>query len=193
MAQDVIPHIAERYRVSEAAARQVERALRATNGRQAQFDHPELGGMGQWMPGMITVGRMNDAQLRTRVEGLCAEIAAIVTGMETSNPVALARDPNTGASSACVAMPAGESWWPAALGHPSAEGDQNGVRYAYFADRDRLLVQLVGRIDAYDTAGRDVIGLTQKHGATSSLACITPEGEIDLCVLRKVDLRQEAQ
>ena len=78
MPEDVIPHIAERYRVSVEAARQVEQALRATGGRLAQFDHAELGGFGQWMPGMIMIGAMGDCQLRARVQGLCDEIAAVV-------------------------------------------------------------------------------------------------------------------
>ena len=78
MAEDVIPHIAQRYSVSEAAARQIEKSLRSTGGRQAQFDHPDLGGHGQWMPGMIQIGKFNDAQLKVRVQGLAAEIAAIV-------------------------------------------------------------------------------------------------------------------
>lgn len=188
MPEDVIPHIAERYRVSVEAARHLERALRATGGRSAQFDHPELGGYGQWMPGMIMIGATGDCQLRTRVQGLADEIAAIVTGSETSSPEALARDPNTGAASACAPLAAGESWWPAALGHPASSGAQDGVRYAYFPRHDRLLVQLAGRIDAFDTAGRPITGVSQRQGPGKDLCFTGPAGEVALHELRHVDL-----
>jgi hypothetical protein len=49
-------HLAERYRVSEEAVRVLRRALERGGGRLAQFSHPELGGYGQWMPGMTQIG-----------------------------------------------------------------------------------------------------------------------------------------
>lgn len=188
MAQDVIPHIAERYQVSVEAVRQLERALRATGGRQAQFDHPDLGGNGQWMPGMCMIARMDDDQLCARIKGLCDEIAAIVTGSETSAPGALARDPETGAASGCSPLPAGNSWWPAVFGTPATEGRQHGVRYAYFPAKDRLLVQVGARIDAYNTAGRHITGVSQQQGTSSSLTFTGPSGEINLDSLERVDL-----
>jgi hypothetical protein len=194
MAEDVIPHIAERYKVSVDAARQVERALRATGGRQAQFDHPDLGGGGQWQPGMVQIGRMHDDALRARVQGLCAEIAAIVQGLETSAPEALERPAGTGAAGACAPLPAGESWWPAPLGHPASQGQQHGVRYAYFPDADRLLIQLAGQLCAYDTAGHRITGMAQQQGqahgrgATSKLTFTGPEGEVRLDDLREVSV-----
>jgi hypothetical protein len=189
MPEDVIPRIADRYRVSVDAARHLEQALRSTNGRSAQFNHPDLGGYGQWMPGMIMLGRMDDCQLRTRVQGLADEIAAVVTGSETSSPEALARDPNTGAASACVALPAGESWWPASFGHPSSSGAQNGIRYAYFPQRDRLLIQAAGRIDAFDTNGKRINGVSQQQsGHGKDLKFSGPDGEVFLHDLRHVEL-----
>jgi hypothetical protein len=197
MAEDVIPHIAERYRVSVEAARQVERALRGTGGRQAQFDHPDLGGRGQWQPGMVQIGRMFDEQLKGRVAGLCAEISAIVQGMETSADEALSRPAGTGAAGACAAVAAGESWWPAPFGHPAAEGQQHGVRYAYFPDRDRLLIQLGGQLCAYDTGGHRITGMSQqqqRHDAgrrtTSSLTFTDDRGEVRLEDLREVPVEE---
>lgn len=178
MAQDVIPSIAERYHVSVDAARAIERSLRASGGRQAQFDHPELGGHGQWMPSMIQIGRPNDYQLRARVEGLCAELAAIVRGEETSAPLALGREPGTPSAGACVSKVAGESWWPATFGHPGSAGEQNGCRYAYFPDRDRLLVQMGATVIQYDTAGRRITGVAQQQSHESKLTFTSPEGEV---------------
>ena len=188
MPEDVIPRIADRYSVSVDAAREIERAMRSTGGRSAQFNHPDLGGYGQWMPGMIMIGQMGDCQLRTRVQGLCDEIAAVVTGSETSSPEALARDPNTGAASSCAPLSAGESWWPATFGHPSTSGAQNGVRYAYFPQKDRLLIQQAGRIDAFDTAGHQITGASQQQGHGRDLRFSGPAGDVPLHNLRHVDL-----
>ena len=184
MAVDVIPSIAERYHISVDAARQVERALRATGGRQAQFDHPDLGGMGQWAPGLIQVGRMGDHQLKHRVEGLCAEIAAIVRGSDTAGADAFARDPAAPPAASRVDMAAGERWWPADYGAPAASGRQHGVRYAYFPGRRCLLVESGARIDCYDTGDHDIVGVSQQQGHTSTLAFTSQLGDVRLDQLK---------
>ena len=102
----------------------------------------------------------------------------------------MSRDASTGAASGYASLSAGESWWPAALGRPGSEGDQNGIRYAFFPAHERLLVQTNARIDAYDTAGRQVIGVRQEHEGASPLRCVTTTGEVDLSLLRCVDLQK---
>lgn len=184
MAVDVIPSIAERYHISVDAARQVERALRATGGRQAQFDHADLGGMGQWAPGMVQVGRMGDHQLKHRVAGLCAEIAAIVCGSDTAGAGAFAREPGTPPAASRVDMAAGESWWPADYGTPAASGRQQGLRYAYFPVRRCLLVENGARIDCYETGDHQIVGVSQQQSHTSTLAFTSQLGEIKLDQLR---------
>ena len=65
-------HLAERCR--EEAVRVLRRALERGGGQLAQFSHPELGGYGQWMPGMTQIGDMFNYELRDRVERLCQEL-----------------------------------------------------------------------------------------------------------------------
>src|ERR1700709_2679436 len=104
---DNIAEIAQRHGFSADAARAVVEALRRGGGGMAQFNHPELGGMGQWaMGGMLMIGDMFNHDLKARVDGLCRDLAAIPA------PVPAA------------AEPAGQ-WWPADLGSPSATGVQN--------------------------------------------------------------------
>jgi hypothetical protein len=192
MSPDVVSHIAQRYVVSEEAVRELFRALESTGGKQAQFNHPDLGGRGQWMPGMIMMSDRHDAQTKARIVGLCAEVSAIVQGRPTSSDKALAAPMDAGASAAYINLPAGESWWPAAFGHPSATGDQHGIRYAYFPDRDRLLVQQGARITSYDTSGQRITGFAQ-HQSTASHICFTTErGAVALSDLACVPITARA-
>jgi hypothetical protein len=177
---DPIPQIAQRYHVPEAKVRELYQQLLTTGGRQCQFNCDELGGPVQWMPGMVTVSRWNDHQLRTRVDGLCSELAAIVQGSETSSPEALKREPGTAPAGACVGVAAGESWWPASLGHPSASGEQNGMRYAYFPEKQRLLIQEGAHLQAYDTSGHQLTGVAQQQGHTRNLTFSSAQGPVDL-------------
>jgi hypothetical protein len=188
MPQDVIPQIAQRYQVPEPIVRELYRQLQATGGRQCQLSCPEFGGQAQWMPGMVLVSRPTDHQLRARVDGLCSELAAIVQGSDTSAPAALNREAGTAPASGCVSLPAGESWWPASFGHPAASGDQNGIRYAYFPQYQRLLLQQGARIDAYDTGDLQITGAGRQQGNAHTLTFSTDRGPIDVKKLKCVPL-----
>ena len=46
-----------------------------------EFDHRELGGAGQWMPGGMTmVGDMFNHGLKAKVDGLCSDLSQILAG-----------------------------------------------------------------------------------------------------------------
>ena len=71
--------VAARHGVGAAAAEALLAALVAGGGSQAQFDIPELGGMGQWSQGgMVMVGDMFNNALKARVDALCGELAGLV-------------------------------------------------------------------------------------------------------------------
>src|SRR3954470_19888537 len=119
--------VAARHGVSLAAVNAVLASLRTSRGTAAQFNHPDLGGHGQWMPGMTEVGDMFNTALRSRVDALCSELAGMIGSESAIDPAAA---PATSA----------ERWWPASLGSPDAGGGQNDVRYAWFARSRRLAV-----------------------------------------------------
>ena len=169
MSPEVITHIAQRYKVSEDAVREMYRALDRTGGAQAQFNHPDLGGYGQWMPGMCMLSRTTDPQFKARISGLAAELAAMV---------------QTTASSATLP----ESWWPAEFGHPAATGEQHGIRYAYFPDRDRLLIQQGAAVHSYDTTGQRITGFSQQQSTSSRICFTTSGGALELSELKCVPL-----
>src|SRR5215216_305841 len=83
-----IESIALRHGVSTDATLTLLQALRAGNGAMAQFSHPELGGMGQWSQGGMTmVGDMFNQGLRARVDALCTELASL---LRTEPPIVVA-------------------------------------------------------------------------------------------------------
>src|SRR3954451_17211577 len=74
-----IESVAQRHGVSTDAVLTLLQALQAGNGAMAQFSHPELGGMGQWSQGGMTmVGDMFNQGLRARVDALCTELAGLL-------------------------------------------------------------------------------------------------------------------
>jgi hypothetical protein len=167
--------LAERHGVSLDAVRHLLRALERGHGTMAQFDHPDLGGMGQWFSGgMVMVGRMFDDGLKARVDALCTALARAL--------------PATGFSEA--ARPAGaDAWWPAALGHPASTGSQNGLRYAYFPESRRLAVETGSGVALYDTGAHCITGVSQANG---SLDFTGPAGSVDLDRLARIEAETAA-
>ena len=81
--------IATRTGLSEPAVRASYEALVCGRGMQAQFDHPDLGGMGQWMRGgMVMVGDMFNSVLAAKVSQACELLAeaAANDSMESPSP-----------------------------------------------------------------------------------------------------------
>jgi hypothetical protein len=75
----IVTDVATRHGISLDVVLTLLGALAQGNGRQAQFNHPELGGMGQWSQGgMIMVGDMFNQGLRHRVDALCNELAGFL-------------------------------------------------------------------------------------------------------------------
>src|SRR5215218_6750710 len=74
-----VESIAQRHGVSADAVLTLLQALRSGSGAMAQFSHPELGGMGQWSQGGMTmVGDMFNQGLKARVDALCTELASLL-------------------------------------------------------------------------------------------------------------------
>lgn len=162
--------IAARHDVPPDAARHLLDALARGQGRMAQFDHPALGGMGQWHAGGMTmVGDMFDDALKARVAALCADLAPLVTEAQASRPTAGA-----------------EAGWPAELGAPSSSGSQNGARYGVFPAARRLVVIAEGRTTTYDTGDHVIGGVSQQQGPGRDLRFTSRSGPVDLHDLREV-------
>ena len=169
---DTIAEIAQRHGFSTDAARAVAEALRRGNGTMAQFNHPELGGMGQWVAGgMLMIGDMFNNDLKARVGALCRDVASVPGPV----PAAAEQQPDRSAA-----------WWPDDLGSPSATGGQNDMRYACFPVRRRLAVRQDGRVRVFDTGEHRIGGFSQQQGGIQTLTFSSQLGTVRLEDLREV-------
>ena len=169
--EDAVADLASRHEVSTEAVRMLFEAMVASEGSQAQFNHPDLGGMGQWSRGgMLMVGDMFNNGLKAKVGALAQDLAMLVdreTGLHAHAD---------GASS--FAGDAGR--WPAELGRPSSTGSQNDMHYAVFPDTRRLAINVGGRTTVYDTADHRIGGLSQQQGGDQRMAFTSQHGPICL-------------
>jgi hypothetical protein len=77
----IVDDVARRHGFSSDAVLCMLLAVSAGYGNQAQFNHPEFGGMGQWsMGGMIMIGDMFNNYLKGRVDSLCQELSSLIQG-----------------------------------------------------------------------------------------------------------------
>ena len=194
----MIERAAQRHGLSTDAVLTLVRAIAAGHGTMAQFNHPELGGLGQWTQGGMTmVGNMFDQGLRARVDALCSELAALLRRQPTLLAASPAQSHSQSQSSSVPGVslfaPAMnsplETWWPAELGSPSSAGAQNDLRYAVFPASHRLAIQKGGRVTLYDTGDHLISGVSQQQGGNQSLAFTSQRGLIHLAELPIVEAR----
>lgn len=138
--------LAAKYQVSRAAVDVIIQSLLQTDGRAAQFNHPELGGMGQWMPTMVMIGEMGNSSLQTKVAALCQELAQLVQ------------------TEAVTTVRVNRPWWPMQWGKPSTQSQQNDMAYAYFPTQGRLAVKLGAEVGLFDTTGHLLTGFSMQNG-----------------------------
>jgi hypothetical protein len=192
----VAAEVAKRHGVSVEAVTGLIGALAEGNGRQAQFDHPDLGGMGQWSQGgMIMVGDMFNSSLKARVDALCNELAGLLDRQPSLGPVPAQSQSQaqSGGVSLFVAGsgPAG-AWWPAELGDPASTGAQNDLRYAFFPGLRRLAIREGGRVRVYDTGEHSLSGFSQQQSGDQSLTFMSQFGLMRVADLRLVDPRVDS-
>ena len=177
--QRIVADVASRHGVGAATAEALLAALVMGGGSQAQFDIPELGGMGQWSRGgMVMVGDMFNNALKARVDALCNELA----GAGAAAPGPSRRCSRSGrAAAASLFVPgtgAGGAWWPAELGSPASAGAQNDMRYAFFPAARRLAIGVGGKVTVYDTGEHQLSGFSQQQSGDRSLTFTGQHGPV---------------
>jgi hypothetical protein len=78
-------------------------------------------------------------------------------------------------------MKPAEPWWPPELGDPSTSGSANDVRYAYFPEKHRLVIERGGKRTLFDTADYQLSGALQSSPGTLSFS--SQRGPVDVDAL----------
>jgi hypothetical protein len=189
----IVDEIAARHGVSDDAVLTLLSALAAGHGAQAQFSHPDLGGMGQWSRGgMIMVGDMFNSSLKARVDALCTELSGL---LETATPFAAPAQSQTqtqGRIGVSLSVPSwSTAWWPDHLGTPASVGAQNDLRYAFFPATRRLAIEIGGRTSLYDTGEHQISGVSQQQGSGQSITFTSQLGLVRVADLPLVSGRSD--
>ncbi|MEP3438315.1 MAG: SHOCT domain-containing protein [Hoeflea sp.] len=184
--------LASRHGVSPDAIEHVLMAVIAGQGTLAQFDHPELGGMGQWsLGGMTMVGDMFNNTLKARVDAICTDVAQLLGQSSPLHltPAASSQTQSQGDGvSLFVSGGASGHWWPGDLGHAASTGAQNRMRYAWFPDARRLAIDAGdGKVRIYDTGDHRIGGFSQQQSGDQSLSFTSQHGLVKLSELREID------
>lgn len=162
---------AEAQGFSAEAGEAMLAALIAGGGRQAQFNRPEFGGMGQWSGGMTQIGDMFNDGLKARVAALASDLAKIAGDGEALFEAAGSDHEGTASHG---------SEWPAELGHASSTGSQNDMAYAVFPESRRLAIRTGGKVKIYDTGAHRIGGVSQSQSGSQSLAFTSQDGQVRL-------------
>jgi hypothetical protein len=196
----LVEDVAQRHGVSTDAVVTLLMALVAGQGSQAQFSHPDLGGMGQWSQGgMIMVGDMFNQGLKARVDALCTELSGLLRrdtmfaaaprpsqSQSQSQSGGGADFGSPGVSLFVAGSGAAGDWWPDGLGAPGSVGAQNDLAYATFPAARRLAIRRGGQVSVYDTADHRISGFSQQQGGDQSLTFTSQHGLVRVADLAVV-------
>ncbi len=202
----IIGDLARDHGFSPEAVEAMLHAVAAGHGQQAQFNHPEFGGMGQWSSGgMVMIGDMFNNALQGRVGALAAAVAEVVRNQPMFSVPAQSQSQSGGGgqqqmqgggfgggmaqqtqggggtgggSSLFVAGSGQNDWWPADLGAAGSIGGQNNLRYAYFPGARRLAIDVGGAVTVYDTGEHHISGFSQQQSGDQSLTFTSQFGTV---------------
>jgi hypothetical protein len=204
----VVDDVARRHGFSSDAVTAMLGAVSAGYGNQAQFNHQEFGGMGQWSSGgMIMIGDMFNNQLKGRVDSLCQELAGLIKnqplfampaqsqsqsqsgGWQGQSGGGYQQQGSGGVTGSSLFVPNAQfgNWWPADLGVPGSTGAQNNLRYAYFPGSRRLAIDVGGQISVYDTGNHQIGGFSQQQSGDQSISFTSQFGLVRVADLPRIN------
>ena len=162
--QNIVNDISSRYNLSHDSTVNMLAAVNRGGGSMAQFSCPELGS-GQWMRGGMTmVSDMFNHGLKNTVNNLCGELSNALANNQMFPPA------QHGSG--------GNNWWPGDFGSPSSSGSQNNIRYAFFPQTQRLVVERNGDVTVFNTLNHNISGVSQQQGGNTSLTFSSQFGTI---------------
>ncbi|MEQ1697210.1 MAG: SHOCT domain-containing protein [Hyphomicrobiaceae bacterium] len=209
----IVDGVAQRHGFSSDAVLTMLLAVSAGYGNQAQFNHNEFGGMGQWSSGGMTmIGDMFNNYLKGRVASLCQELSTLIQGQplfavpaqsqsqsqgggwqgqsggnsqQQSSGGGMGSGMNSGAGTSLFVPNRSNNWWPSDLGMAGSTGSQNNLRYAYFPNAHRLAIDQGGQVTVYNTLDHQIGGFGQQQSGDQSITFTSQYG-----LVRVADLPQ---
>lgn len=195
----IVDDVARRHGFSNDAVTAMLVAMSAGYGNQAQFNHPEFGGMGQCSSGgIIMIGDMFNNYLKSRISSLCQELGGLVQGQPLFAIPAQSQSQfqgggypqqGNGGFRSSLFVPNAQSgpWWPTDLGSPGSTGAQNNLRYAYFPGTRRLAIDVGGQVSVYDTGNHQIGGFSQQQSGDQSITFTSQFGLVRVLDLPRID------
>jgi hypothetical protein len=198
--QRIVDDASRRYSIGTDAVRLLLEALVSSGGGMAQFNHPDLGGMGQWSSGgMIMIGDMFNNDLKSRIGALCAELSDVIRHTDIVANSSRSSQWQSQGTEGSTPLPqssffvsgkdrfgGGGDWWQSDLGIPGSTGVQNNLRYAYFPDRRRLALDVNGQVSVHDTGEHLITGFAQQQSGDQSLTFTSQHGVVRLDSLPRI-------
>jgi hypothetical protein len=179
----IVSRIADKYGVSAEAVVTALTALRHGGGSMAQFSHPAFGGMAQWSSGgMSMVGDMFNRELKSKLDGVMTDLAAAMKDGSLGEKNEHAEHSKDGSGHGKTA-----EGWPPDLGRSSSSGSQNDMRYAFFPESRRLVVEDRNGRTTYDTGAHRITGVSQQQSGDRTITFTGPDGPVSLKSLKVVD------
>lgn len=182
--------LAEAFHVSEDTVAALTESILRGRGDHARFNIPELGGQGIWKLGQdAVIGNGFDEDLNQQATDLCNAIQEAL--MSESNRTTLEFQGVTDTSDLMpVSIKPDEedtNWWPREFGQADIYGETDTLRYAYFVEYNRLVVQTSQRLRVFDTTGFHIHSIASVGGADFMSAVVkTDVGEFPLSKLKEL-------
>jgi hypothetical protein len=176
-----VRELAIRRHLSEASVRHLVDGLFQTGGAQVQFDLAELGGMGQWMHGLVMTSDLFNNDLKARIDAICGDISEMIRSNRICRPAPPLSGTVPGVS---LSWNKRSNWWPGNFGVPSSSGSQDNLRYAWFRVTRRLAVDVGGSVWVYDTGDHQISRVSQQQsGSGMTLTFTSQHGVVEVAAL----------
>ncbi len=150
-----LAEVGQKYGFSLDAMQALGAALLQGGLKRARFNHPELGGIGLWSYGEVTIGDMSDEDTRVRIWQATDALLPALEKVHVPEDVRRATQDQT------LIMP----WWgDIKLGTPAVQGVLETLTYGYFLECHRAIVRKGEDITHYNAAGLAVTDIGVIYG-----------------------------
>lgn len=182
--------LAGTYHVPLSVIESLAKLIQHSHGAGIRFDIPELGGEGIWKPHQLAhIGNGFNHELNNRATELCNEINRLLQHEERREETTIVNDLDETTGFVPISIvPIAKTWWSPRYGsNPTLMGNAGGLRFAYFKEHNRLVIQNNLRNRIFDTSGFDVTDVIagQRAGFFNTIIKTT-ETDIPITQLNEV-------